>query len=975
MGDYKRSSFTKLIDDNPSSVDRFSRIPGFQLLNQSQTILSLDQSNNFIITQLIVVQDPNKMAYAGLQMFMDSLKLLAYRKHHPLINENSIISSNRPRFKGLYKDLSIIQTLCGIHHLQPDLKKVKSLRRRFKDAAEKAEDIIDLLVSAAYFKNSGVSHKIDVFKTSLDLKKVMKSINCIKVDLQTINSGNMKMRSSSRIDHVKSQSAAAWTCYTRNPLGIKKPSEEFVVGLIVTYKATEHCLYCWYGGLGKTTLANKVFNDHFVVYHFHVRAWVTVSQSYKRRDLLIQILTSIGIQQDLDEASDSQLREKLHKKLIGRRYLIVIDDIWSIEAWDELKLLFPHVNAASRILLTTRLNEVALHVKPHGFVQSLSCLTEEESWKLLKQKVFHGDECPEWLIEPGKQIARRCQGLPLSLVVMAGVLAKEPMSKDLWEEIACNISSYHKGCLETLALSYHHLPDHLTECFLYLGGFPEDFRFHVERLIWLWVAEGFIEEVGSRSLEDTAKAYLMDLISRNLVIVAQKNLIGDVEACKGTMPAKAKEKRLYLKIDSPPLSSQLCEVIVGKPRCVFTNEDISVVNFTLFPTRTIRSLFCFHTDIHSFEVIQRSFVLLKVLDLQKCQLHDFPEGVTLLVHLRYLAVWYSSTWKSYTFPKSICQLQSLQTLILHAYFTPVDLPCEVHDLLNLRNLWSDAQIFFPTLRTPMNLQSISKVKFDPQVDYLQNYFPILKKLDVFCFKDKEYHFELFLYLETLVLRGSGYQLGDIWFSATLKKLSLISCKLPWSKMSNIQLLPKLEVLKLCRDAFMGTHWDACEQQFRQLKLLMLKSLNIKEWEAFSTSFPCLIQLTLQDCYYLEQIPLEIGNIANLELIEIDSMNNYVVESVKRIQQEQHDVGNNELNITVDGLDLSFYLSEDDGSEQSIYLSGKLPGSREAEETIFAKELPPRSDTVSKTYLNRENAMRSIQQMQSETTGHQLQSAT
>ncbi|KAF5755743.1 hypothetical protein HanXRQr2_Chr17g0806231 [Helianthus annuus] len=87
--------------------------------------------------------------------------------------------------------------------------------------------------------------------------------------------------------------------------------------------------------------------------------------------------------------------------------------------------------------------------------------------------------------------------------------------------------------METLGLSYNHLPLHLRECFLYLGGFPEDFKFEVKRLMWLWVAEGFIQQDGNRSLEDIAKGYLMDLVDRNLVIVAgRRKSNGGLKACK-----------------------------------------------------------------------------------------------------------------------------------------------------------------------------------------------------------------------------------------------------------------------------------------------------------------------------------------------------------------------------------------------------------------------------------------------------------
>ncbi|KAJ9550362.1 hypothetical protein OSB04_014407 [Centaurea solstitialis] len=892
------------------------------------------------------------MAYAGLQMFMDKLKQIINGNDIPLINDNPLILSERPRFQLLYQELdSVIQALSNIHedHRNSyELEKVRDLKKRFKDAAEEAQDTIDLFLSDVIIRfnsrlsrsrregrrggrrNRGLYPRSNVMKTSVDLEKVLKSIESIKVELMTINIGNMKMDSSSRIDHVKTRSVAG-TSYTRNPLGIKKPSEEIVVGLdrdadIIRDKLTEDtkqlCVVSivGMGGLGKTTLATKLFNDRFLKYRFHIRAWATVSQSYIRQDLLIQILVSIGVQQGLDQASDSQLREKLHKNLMGRRYLIVIDDIWSIDAWDDLKMFFPHDNTASRILLTSRLNEVALHVKPHGFVHSLPCLTEEESWEVLKQKVFHGDECPEPLIKPGMQIAKKCRGLPLSVVVMAGVLAEESTNQDLWENIACTVSSYivgdDKGCLETLALSYHHLPEHLKECFLYLGGFPEDFEFNVERLIWLWVAEGFIEEAENRSLEDIAKAYLMDLISRNLVIVAKRNVIGDVKACKlhdlvrELCLKKAKEERFFLKIDHQPLSSQLRRNILHRQRRVFTNQDVRILNIDHYTTTTARSLLYFPmVDTCSVDVITRSFVLLRVLDLQKCHVKDFPEGLALLVHLRYLAIWFSSE-----FPKSICKLWSLQTLILYNYRSAIRLPSELQDLLNLRHLRSKVIMHLPYIGKPMNLQSITRVTFELGVDCLQEFFPIIKKLAFCCDKDVEYHFESLSNLETLALFGSSSRRNHIWFPASLKKLRLRECCLLWSGMSTIQSLPNLEVLELSYNAFVGAHWDACEQQFRQLKLLQLSSLNIKQWEASSTSFPCLKRLSVTWCEDLEEIPLEIGEIATLELIAIYGCSKSLVESIERIQQEQQDEGNDELNIIVDGMDLSFYFSEDEGSE-------------------------------------------------------------
>ncbi|KAM0024114.1 putative P-loop containing nucleoside triphosphate hydrolase [Helianthus debilis subsp. tardiflorus] len=359
------------------------------------------------------------------------------------------------------------------------------------------------------------------------------------------------------------------------------------------------------GGIGKTTLATKVFNDGYVKHHFYVRVWVTVSQTYHKRDVLIQILLSIGVKQDLEMASDSRLRELVHQHLMGRRYLIVIDDIWNTETWDNLKLFFPHDNNGSRILLTSRLTEVAKHANLDGFIHHLGYLSKERSWELLCQKVFQGDEFPEWSIKHGMQIVENCQGLPLAVVVIAGVLAKEAWSEKLWMEIAERAGSYivgdQNGCLETLALSYNHLPLHLRECFLNLGGFPEDYDFQVQRLIWLWVAEGFIEQAGDRRLEDIAEGYLMDLIDRNLVIVAgRRKSNGAVKACKvhdfvrELCLRQAKEERFILETERVVSSSQFSFDVTTppyKPVRMFISKYVQ--DFPDFSAQNLRSILCF----------------------------------------------------------------------------------------------------------------------------------------------------------------------------------------------------------------------------------------------------------------------------------------------------------------------------------------------------------------------------------------------
>ncbi|KAL4572858.1 hypothetical protein LXL04_019646 [Taraxacum kok-saghyz] len=1001
-------------------------------------------------------------------MFMKKLKQLIDCNDNPIISNPSVLCE-RPQFLHLYEELGSLMHTLFIKEGDnlENFENVRNQRKILKAVAEEAEDIVDLFLSTVYFNNKGYFPRSDVFHPSLHLEGVVRSIKSIKMELMTLSIDNMSMDSSGTTNRLQIQSPVRAST-SRNSLGSKKLLEEIVVGfdrdvetirdkLVEDRKQLEVVSIVGMGGIGKTTLATKVFSDPYVVHYFYVRAWVTVSQTYEKRDLLIQILSSIGVQEEFENANEFRLRQLLHKSLTRKRYLIVVDDIWSIAAWDKMKLFFPDDGTGSRVLLTSRLVQVASDVKSDGLIHQLKYLTKEESWELLCRKVFQNDECPNWLIEPGMRIANNCNGLPLALVVIAGVLAKEARNKDVWERFAISVRSYitsdQRGCLDTLALSYDHLPLHLRECFLYLGGFPEDSLILVERLIWLWMAEGFIQEDGTQSMEEIAEGYLMDLVDRNLVIVAERKFNGKVRYCKlhdlvrELCVEKAKEERFFLRIEnvlsfsnfyegSPktiwesynqlPLLLKKCllsltwflenswrllqsvfwlwigaglvkedgsrsleeiaqiylielvdnnliilaekrdlfgtnllltkterksdgdvkfckvnddawnlcvqkaneenlkylrstkgekdrklfmatpamVITTHKPRRVFTNQDIYIVSSVHPPTPSIRSLLCWHSKTMLYNISEsiRSFALLRVLKLPNCIPTDFPPGIALLVHLRYLEVWHASL-----FPSSICNLWSLQTLIITTPFSSMVLPSNISNLVNLRHLQSNAELYLPSLRKPMNLQSISKVKLGDEIENFQKCFPIIKKLECIFNSDVENDFELLRNLETLTLRGlrtvpkflrgePNYGKNHIKFPSTLKNLTLRGCCLPWRNMSIIQSLPNLEDLRLIDNAFRGTVWEVGEEPFQKLKFLRLEELDIKQWEASSINFPCLKRLLVFSCRYLEEIPLEIGDISTLEFLQAEGCDSSLNESLGKIKQEQEDVGNYELKI-------------------------------------------------------------------------------
>ncbi|XP_024991152.1 putative late blight resistance protein homolog R1A-3 [Cynara cardunculus var. scolymus] len=876
------------------------------------------------------------MANTGLELLMENLKHIIYCDNNPLIKNNLFVQDKRPQILFLYQELASLRTFVidmEVAKKPKELKKVGNLERRLRNMVEEVEDIVDLFLTSTFIRNntSMTMCDFDSMIHSLNFDRVMEEIRDVKEEI-------MDKKMQPRPEGVQ---PAAGAMISRN-LSSAVLKEEILVGLddasmvlverlTGNHKNLDVISVVGMGGLGKTTLATKVFNDRFIVYHFHVRAWVLVSQSYGKKDLLISLLTSIGklTPEEINKLKIDKISELLYKSLKGKRYFIVIDDVWSAKAWDDLKMYFPNDNTGSRILLTTRLSEIAFYAKPSGFAHFLRFLTNEESWELLRRKVFQEDGCPERLIKPGKQIAKKCQGLPLAVVVIAGVLVKGEKSQELWEKVAESVNSYivgnPKGYLDTLALSYNHLPRHLRDCFLYVGGFPEDCKIPVRRLIWLWVAEGFIREEGERLLEEVAEDYLMDLVDRSLLIVAKRRSNGGVKACRihdllrELCLKKAKEENFLQQISrSSYLSSSKFIRFTDKQRRLFADSNFFTEISTDHSAPHIRSFLCFNKEWYFSLGVQRCFhpfLLLRVLDLQTIHTSTVPLALELLVHLRHLALWSEVT----KLPSSVCNLWNLQTLILKENYSGfMKLPENISKMINLRHLWIEMIISIPDVHNPtnshvfFNLQTISMLQLHGRAESLLKRIPNVRKLGCAVYGDqKDYAFPNFVlldHLETLkVIQPEVQEVESllskklISFPVTLKKLTLSGCRLPWSGMSKIQWLPNLEVLKLLNYAFEGPSWDTGEGQFHQLKFLKLQNLDIQQWDAYSSNFPCLKRLVLLECYYLKGIPDEVGDIPTLEIIDIDKRNHSLVKSADKIREEQHTMGNYELKVNVIGF--------------------------------------------------------------------------
>ncbi|XP_059657356.1 disease resistance protein RPM1-like [Cornus florida] len=301
------------------------------------------------------------------------------------------------------------------------------------------------------------------------------------------------------------------------------------------------------GGMGKTTLVKKVYDDVEVKNHFRCHAWITVSQSFDLRELLKDLIRRLfneankPVPQELEPMDINNLKAEIKVFLQQRRYVLVLDDVWQIHAWDSFKYAFPDNNSGSRILLTTRIVGVASTscVEFPDHIYTMKPLSQEESRTLFCRKTFQGNCCPPYLEEVSRRILEKCKGLPLAVVAISGVLAtKDTSTSHEWELFHHSLGAQSEGhdklesMKKILSLSYYDLPFYLKICFLYLGLFPEDYKIERKRVIRLWIEEGFVEVRVGRTMEEVAEVYLNELINRSLVQVAEIDGVGRIRECR-----------------------------------------------------------------------------------------------------------------------------------------------------------------------------------------------------------------------------------------------------------------------------------------------------------------------------------------------------------------------------------------------------------------------------------------------------------
>ncbi|CAD6340453.1 unnamed protein product [Miscanthus lutarioriparius] len=459
------------------------------------------------------------------------------------------------------------------------------------------------------------------------------------------------------------------------------------------------------GGLGKTALAKKVFDSKDLSDMFGTRAWITVSQSFDQKEIFKEMVKQLfGVEslnrlfkdQQGQEVTEANLAGHISKELQEKRYLIVLDDVWTIDAWNRIKVTFQCSGKDdSCVVVTTRNHKLAEYCSPPSHIHQPEFLGKEEARTLFLKKTKRSlDDLEKGDKTKGivEKILHKCGGLPLAILTIGALLANkdteewESIYKQLPWDLATNPSL--DALRRVVSLSYNHLPWHLKPCFLHLSIFPEDFEIERKHLVNRWVAEGLVaDDTSTRTLEEVAENYFYELISRCMIQPSKLDNMGKVKTCRihdivHDIAVSISKQENYAFIHGEHTSNIATRVGIRHLSCVaFRKLNIAM------DLSCVRSLTVFSEPPELASLLCSSkFKMLRILDLKHAQFAESQQDIKymgLLVHLKYLHFPLGSN--IYTLPRSIGNLLGLQTLDIRKSKVAT-LPTEITKLHNLRSL-------------------------------------------------------------------------------------------------------------------------------------------------------------------------------------------------------------------------------------------------------------------------------------------------
>lgn len=721
-------------------------------------------------------------------------------------------------------------------------------------------------------------------------------------------------------------------------VGVEEPKKQITEWLMQSANGLKVISVVGMGGSGKTTLVKKIYDDASVKADFDSHAWVLVSENFNLEKSLQRMIKNLADDvklprpQNLEEMTVDDMKDYVYKFLKDRTYMIVIDDIWKIESWESIRYIFPRNNARSRIIVTTRSYNIgnAACSETSGPLYQLNPLTDEESKELFNRKAFQGNSGPPYLSEISKSILKRCEGLPLAIVVIGSLLATKNNNLEDWKMFERTIGLEFQGdslkkVNRFMSLSYFDLPYYLKACFLYLSIFHNDTYLEKWKIIRLWMAEGFVEAKEGKTEEEVAESYLNELHSRNLIQVADTYQDG-----RPRMYRIHDILREFIVSKSKELN--FLPVVYGEEKKSPSKIRRMAINGALDDTKEcykvkyLRSLFWPEfTGSKSgpifLKVMGGRCRLLKVLDIRGAPIDSIPAEVFKLYHLKYLSLRGTDIK---LIPRSIINLQNLETLDLKAS-NVTELPVEILQLRKLRHLLvysymgDDISTFHlvpKSLKAPYgigcltSLQKLAYIDADKangikivteigklvqlrrlcitklttedgrdlcssllKLTNLRSLVIISIAEDALMDLDHSLSPSTFPFLRTVFLQGRLEKFPQ-WLCSLhgLTQLCLRWSRLRDDPLQHLGGLPSLVCLNLYAYSYEGQELTFRDENFQKLQILnLLKLRGLRCVRVEKGSMPNLKELVMAYCDRVEELPEGVEHLSNLQQVVFSSM--------------------------------------------------------------------------------------------------------
>ncbi|XP_078158117.1 disease resistance protein RPP13-like [Carex rostrata] len=695
------------------------------------------------------------------------------------------------------------------------------------------------------------------------------------------------------------------------------------------------------GGLGKTTLAQKLYNSDKLEGKFDFRAWQSISQTYNLNELLREILYKVrpDMKKKDPPVADKDLPVKLKKYFLisGKRYLIILDDVWDNNLCWQLKKALPEMYNASRVIITTRSLDVAKAADCNTKPYKLHYLRQDEALALLFRNAFQQQVQPENypadLLDVANKLTKRCGGLPLALIVLGGILTRRDRNYTAWNMLYETIDWHDKDgiqCSQVLARSYEDLPRYLKDCFLYFAAFPEDYKISGVHVTRMWMAEGFVPKAGAGTIDDKAEKCLEELVERCLIQVTKKSWNGYCKYCnmhdllRDLAISKAKEENFFTVFSKE--GEDVNQLPAIKP-CRAALQFSTLTQDGVYSINT-RSLLCFGFGRYSskdcgFSKLNYSgFSLLRVLTLQSVDMTKFtqrqwPKG---LVHLRYLGL------RDCQIPEDLFKkfsFNNLETIDLKGSIT-VDQGIIVLDVLipTLKHVYGNWYFDFRLKwNQHTNLQTLKYVRIETEIVELaccinlrtlviyfgetiyneraqqmwQNFKAVLRRTEQLVYlgiiqgggilpyggtTDLPCHGKI----QNIYLRGEWMR--DIcvpsvkMFPSNLTKLTLMLSKLEEDPMPIVEKLLSLRILYLGYGSYVGTKLICSTGGFPNLEKLRLDRLPyLCHWDIKEGAMPVLRHLRIDGCGWLNTLP-ELQKVPTLQELVVNYPSDELRESMQ-----------------------------------------------------------------------------------------------